>query len=101
MENSSTAPFVPTAPIQQTAAKLHPLAVFHSLPVHLARQPFSSIHSYLNMERKPGLQARLHPPHFRIDLVVIEDLARPHAAHQVRASMLEGKTWFYRAERAH
>jgi len=50
---------------------------------HLARQPFSPVDTYLNRERKPRLNPRVHPPQFRILPVLIHDQAFPGTLYQV------------------
>src|SRR5580698_217984 len=77
------------------------LTVLQSFPVHLTGQPLPSIQTDRNVERKTGLDARIHPSHWRMDLVLVDDLARFQPAHYVRAPMFEGRAEFHTAEGAY
>src|ERR1043166_4116274 len=65
------------------------LPIFQPLPVHLPRQPLPPVQAYLDMERKPGLDPRIHPSHLRVDLIVIQDVTRPVPPDDVLAPVLK------------
>jgi hypothetical protein len=77
------------------------LTVLHSHLVHLPGQPLSPVDPYLNAEGKPRLDARIHPAHFRMILILVDHLARAQAANHVRAPVLERRARFHRAQRTH
>src|ERR1017187_212377 len=77
------------------------LAVLQAFPIHLTSQPFPSIQADLNVEGEPGLDARIHPSHLRMDLVLVDDLAWFQAAHDVSAPVFERRADFHTAECAY
>ena len=53
------------------------------------------------MEGKPGLNPRVHPPHLRMDLVLIQHVARPGAPDDACTPVFKRRTRLQRAESAH
>jgi hypothetical protein len=51
----------------------------------IRRPAIPSLQTDLNVEREAGLDTRIHPSHLRMDLVLVDDLARFQPAHYVRA----------------
>jgi hypothetical protein len=53
--------------------------------VHLPRQPLPAIEAHLDREREPRLDAGVHEPKHRIDMVVVEVQAFAPLRHQIDA----------------
>ena len=74
------------------------LPVFQPVPVHLPGQPFAPVQSHLNIKGKPGLNARVHPSQFRVDLVVIQHVARSPPPDNVSPAVLESRAGLHGAD---
>src|SRR6266567_842464 len=68
--------------------------------VHTPGQPFPAIDVDMNTERKPGLNARVHPAQFRVDQVMVKRQAGVFADHHMYTLMLKSGGQFTRTEDA-
>src|ERR1022692_2568146 len=65
------------------------LPKFKFSPPHLLPQPLSPVQPHLDAEWKPGLDPCVHPPHLRMDLVLVQHVAGSLAPHHDRPPALE------------
>ena len=77
------------------------LPVFQTGLIHLPSQPFPAVDPNLDVERKPRLDARMHPTQHRMDLVVIQHVAGSHTTDDVRPPVFQGGTRLHRTEGTH
>ena len=65
---------------------------------HLLRQPFPTVNADLDVEGKPGLNPRVHPPQPLVPSIVIEHMAGPLPPYDLRLHIFERRTRLQHAQ---